>query len=74
MEESQQEFFKEFNIFQLKMKSKLIQNFERKGIPTKETLKCWDSYLLSKLQEHLELKHYEDCANYCFLLRLKNGE
>jgi hypothetical protein len=51
---------------------KLLLQIKRKGKPTKVNLiSCSKEYLLKKLQEHLELNHYIDVANYAFLLSQK---
>jgi hypothetical protein len=53
------------NIFSDKMFDKMRNNYNRKGISYKYTDK---RYLEDSLKEHLELKHYLDVANYCFML------
>jgi hypothetical protein len=61
------------NNFCMDMVGKFERNVPLKGEPTKERLSdCPDKYLLDKLDEHLKLGHYEDVANFAFLLRQKH--
>lgn len=61
--------------FQKKMINKIIRQIFKKGYPTKDRLKeTSDIFLIDKLIEHLNLKHYSDVANFAFMLYQKNGE
>jgi hypothetical protein len=76
MESKQQEEFWAHSLQQFvnEMFDKLITQIPRKGHPTKERLKnCSEEYLINKLQEHLEVGHYSDVANFAFLLKQKRS-
>lgn len=60
---------RDFNLFQLTMKSKLCACIPLKGEPSQSRLmNCPKKYLKEKLLEHLELDHFEDVGNFAFLL------
>lgn len=63
---------KQFDEFVKLMRNTIIRQIYRKGYPTKERLRTTpNSYLKNKLNEHLELNHYIDVANYSFMLHQK---
>jgi hypothetical protein len=51
--------------FSLRMYEKMKDSYDRKGVSWNFSDK---KFLQDKLREHLELKHYVDVANFCFML------